>query len=193
MSYTDERMNRMSATKVAHLVIDRLKKVDKRWELMSDKFLHQSCPVYKYIYQRCERAVNQRKKNFDAPRPSRTPTPRRDTMKDLIEMNYTTSRSSSSAASEQITTEDKTRAQPGVISNIDPPKFLISPRAQEHELTLQDNESSLMLMGSPAKIEPLGMQEITTGQVIAARRRIKQLQKELQAEERRLNHYRTQL
>ena len=37
MSYTDERMNRMSATKVAHLVIDRLKKVDDRWNLMTDK------------------------------------------------------------------------------------------------------------------------------------------------------------
>ena len=154
MSYTDERTNKISPTTVAYQVIDRLKKVDKRWELMKDKFLHQSYPVYKYIYQRCERAVNQRKKNFDAPRPSRTPTPRRDTMKDLIENNYTSSHSQSSDIGEQqVNTEVKTKEQPGVISSIDPPKWILSPRAQEHELTLQDNESSLMLLGSPEKIE----------------------------------------
>ena len=50
-----------------------------------------------------------------------------------------------------------------------------------------------MLMGSPAKIEPQGMQEITTGQVIACRRRIKQLDKMLEQEKRLLTHYRTQL
>ena len=107
MSYTDERMNRMSATKVAHLVIDRLKKVDDRWNLMTDKYLHQSCPVYKYIYETCERKVRLERKSFAALTSSRTPTPRRDTMKELIEQNYTTSRSSSSAKSEKICNEDK--------------------------------------------------------------------------------------
>ena len=121
-SYTDERMNRIQYNKVAHLVIDRLKKVDDRWKPMTDKHLNQSCPVYKYIYDTSVRTINQRRKNFGALRTSRTPTPRRDTMKDLIEMNYATSRSSSSAASEQICIEDKTKEQPGVIFNIDQPK-----------------------------------------------------------------------
>ena len=120
---TDEdTLKAISATRIARQVIDRLKKVDNRWKLVTDKHLNQSCPVYKYIYEICNRTINQRKLKVSGLKPSRTPTPRKDTMKDLIEMNYATSRSSSSAASEKICTEDKTKEQPDAHSNTDPPK-----------------------------------------------------------------------
>ena len=106
MSYTDERLSVISYTKVAHLVIDRLKKVDNRWKPMTSEYLNQSCPVYKYIYETCVRTMNIRRSKLNLLPSSRTPTPRRDTMKELIEQNYTTSRSSSSAKSEKICTED---------------------------------------------------------------------------------------
>ena len=67
---------------------------------MTDKYLHQSCPVYKYIYETCERKVRLERKSFAALTSSRTPTPRQDTMKDLIENNYASSHTQSSVASE---------------------------------------------------------------------------------------------
>ena len=117
----EDTLKAISATRIARQVIDRLKKVDNRWKLVTDKHLNQSCPVYKYIYEICNRTINQRKLKVSGLKPSRTPTPRKDTMKDLIEMNYATSRSSSSALSEQICTEDKPKALRKASFSIDPP------------------------------------------------------------------------
>ena len=55
---------------------------------------------------------------------------------------------------------------------------------------MQDNESSLMLIVSPTKEEETSIVEPTFEKIMACRRKIKQLRKELDQEERLLNEYR---
>ena len=57
---------------------------------------------------------------------------------------------------------------------------------------MQDNESSLMLIVSPTKEEETSIVEPTFEKIMACRRKIKQLRKELDQEERLLNEYRLQ-
>ena len=187
MGYPDIKITKIPFMKATNAVVTRLQMVDPKWVCLTPDRLNQSCPAWKYVYETTERNLRQRKKNIAAMMPSAKPTPRPSALKNLISKHYTSSPSANSEQNE----EDKSNERQRVTFNVPIADELISPRHDEQENSIiQPLETSLVIPAEPNQYEKAGTSEPTYDQVIACRRKIKQLRKELAKEERLLNEFR---